>query len=169
MRSLTPVFVCAVGLTCATFACGGDAAPESTVSTPAAQPQRGGGSIDACTLVTNAEADQALGAPSKQERPAEANHPPHLMACRYTAERGQGLAVLTILVRTGYSETEAKGTFEGTRDLGKTEPVSGLGDQAFWFADQLNVLKGLRSLTLTGDVRRSSAEELARKAADRLP
>lgn len=169
MRSFNLLTLSTLALVCATFACGGESTPEPASSTPAAAADSGPAPVDACALVTQAEADKILGAPAKQDRPAEANHPPHLVACRYTAERGRGLAVLSLLVRTGYSDTEAKTTFEETRKLDTTQPVSGLADEAFWLADQLWVRKGLHSLTFSGNIERGAAEELAKQAVARLP
>jgi hypothetical protein len=148
--------------------CGNGDAGSGTASGPG-QSADSQAAIDPCALVTQAEADKALGGGAKQERPGEANIPPNLVTCRYMAPRGEGLAVMTVMVRTGYSENEARSGFQGTRELGETETVTGLGDEAFWLADQLYVLKGVRSLTLAGDVERTTAEELARTAVNRLP
>jgi hypothetical protein len=72
------------------------------------------------------------------------------------------------MVRTGFSDAEAKTGFQGTRDVGPTEAVSGLGDDAFWLGDQLYVLSGRRSLTLAGDVDKTTAQRLAQQAVDRM-
>jgi hypothetical protein len=147
--------------------CGGGESDTTTSSAPA-----GGGSsstsIDPCTLVTKAEADEALGGDAKQDRPTEANIPPRMVACRYVAPRGEGVVVLTVIVRTGESAGEAKTGFDSIRSTMPSETVSGLGDDAFWMMDQLYVLRGTRQLSITGDITKEKGMELARRALDRL-
>jgi hypothetical protein len=169
MRCVSSLVALAIVSAVAMPGCGGDRPTGSASSAPAAQSADATRAVDPCTLVTNAEATQALGAEARQDRPSEANIPPRLLTCRYTAPRGEGLAVMSVMVRTGYSDAEAKSSFQGTREVGQTEAVSGLGDDAFWLMDQLYVLKGTRSVTVAGDIERAAAEELARKALDRLP
>jgi hypothetical protein len=161
LRTLGLAIVVAAG-------CGGDRPGDSTSTTPPAGSAGSDAALDPCTLVTRAEADQALGAASTPERPGEANIPPRLLTCRYTAPRGQGLAVMTVMVRAGYSDAEAKTTFQGMREVGPTQPVAGLGDDAFWLADQLWILKGTRSISVSGDLDHATGEALARKALERL-
>lgn len=161
--------VLVIGSVLAAIGCGGSQpSGESGAAAPAGTSASADTPVDPCTLVTKAEADQALGAASTEERPADANHAPHLVACRYTAPRGNGVAVLLVMVRTGYSDGEARTGFEGTKEVGPTEAVSGLGDDAFWLFDQLHVLSGRRALTLSGSVDRSVMQALARQAVDRL-
>jgi hypothetical protein len=167
MRFVYGVAACALAMTVAA-GCGSEDAGREAASS-SGQPAGSKAAIDPCALVTQGEADTALGGSARQERPGEANIPPNLVTCRYTAPRGEGLAVMTVMVRTGYSENEAKSGFQSTRELGDSETVSGIGDEAFWLADQLYVLKGVRSLTLAGDVDRTTAEDLARSAVNRLP
>lgn len=50
------------------------------------------------------------------------------------------------------------------------EPISGVGDEAFWIGDPLNtlyVLKGNRQVTFGGDVPRDQVREVAVKAMER--
>lgn len=167
MRLSGPLRALALAAAVAAAACGGDdAAPSGSPSSSASSSSST--AVDACALVTQAEADRALGAASKQDRPSEANIPPRLSTCRYTAPRGEGLAVMTVMLRIGSSAAEAKSSFQGTRDVAPTEAVANLGDEAFWLADQLYVLKGMRSMTLAGDIQKDTAEQLARTAVERL-
>jgi hypothetical protein len=125
--------------------------------------------VDPCTLVTAEEAAQVLGAPAQADRPLEANIPPRLATCRYTAARDPAFAVMTVMVRQGYSDSEAKTGFESTREqFGQAEAVDGLADQAFQLGDQLHVLSGVTHLTIAGDIERAAARSLARRALDRL-
>lgn len=169
MRRASPLLVLATASVFGLNACSGDEPADSASSEEGKRYAVVTAVADPCALVTKAQADRALGAESTQDRPAEANIPPNLVTCRYTAPRGQGLAVMSVMVRTGYSESEARSGFQAIRDSGQTEPVSGLGDDAFWLADQLYVLKGTRSITVSGDVEKSTAQDLARNAIERLP
>ena len=150
--------------------CGDDPSDGGTEFPRAAAPvsKAGAPAFDPCVLVTRAEADQALGGDAAVERPPEGNPAPNLATCRYTAQRGPGVAVLTVMVRTGYSENEAKTQFDGTKALGQAQPVANLGDDAFWLADQLWVLHGTRALTISGSIDKATGEGLARQAVARL-
>jgi hypothetical protein len=159
-RLLVPVLVAA--------ACSpSDETQVSDTPTPAAQPA---GAIDPCTLVTGAEATAALGATAgAPERPTEANIE-NLSTCRYVAPRGQGVAVLAVMV---YGSDVSKMAFESAKAQPFTnEPVTGVGDEAFWIGDPLHtlyVLKGGRYVSFGGDVSRDQAKALATTAIQRLP
>lgn len=149
------------GLALLLHACGGG--DEASTSNTAAANE-----IDPCTLVTADEAAQALGAAAQADRPSEANIPPRLATCRYTAPRGVGVAVMTVMVRQGYSDTEARTGFEGMREIfDETENVE-LGDEAFFAAEQLHVLRGTTQLTISGDFGADVAADLAERALGRL-
>lgn len=127
--------------------------------------------IDPCTLVTSAEAGQALGVTvGAPERPSEANHPPVLVTCRYLGPRDQGVAVLTIMVRQSDSPATARAGFRSLREQYQgLETLDGIGDEAFFMGNQLNVLEGTVHLNITGDFDRATATSLAKQAAARLP
>jgi hypothetical protein len=127
------------------------------------------GSVDPCALVSAAEAAAAMGVPSVEtERPSEANLPPRLVTCRYVAPRGQGVAVLVVMVRIG-SETESRTAFDSVKaQFTDAAPADGLTGDAFVIWDQLHVLKGPFYLQLSGDVSAEARRDLARTALDRL-
>jgi hypothetical protein len=106
MQAFIAPRVLGLGIIAALAGCGGDGASDSVPSTSSAAADAGapdaGAAIDPCALVTKAEVDEALGATSTEERPSEANYPPTLVTCRYTAPRGAGVAVMTVMVRTGW-------------------------------------------------------------------
>lgn len=158
----------AMGLLCAALtvsglvaACGGNSTTDG-----AAAP-----GIDPCSLVTDAEAGKALGVTvGPPERPSEANHPPALVTCRYVGPRGQGVAVMTVIVRQSDSPGTARAGFQSLRQqVQDTQAVDGVGDEAFFLGNQLNVLKGSTHLNITGDFDQATATGLARQAASRLP
>lgn len=150
-------------------ACGGGEQPAAESSAASAAPAQAG-STDPCALVTAAEAEAALGGTvGAPERPREANIPPALTTCRYVAPRGQGVAVLVVMVRRSRSAAEAQTGFRTTREvMPGAETVTGVGDQAFWVADGLHVLKGTTYVSFTGNVDRDAARKLADAALPRL-
>ncbi len=179
-RSISPIHLrsplpaLGLGVLCLLAACGGDTERESS-GDPGFAPQTQGSSdapeIDPCTLVTGDEAGSVLGASvAEGQRPSEANIPPRLVTCRYVAQRGEGMAVLTVMVRSSTNADEATTGFGMARDQYEgAQPVDGVGDEAFWLGNQLNVLEGPEYLIIGGDVELAQAKVLARQALQRLP
>lgn len=152
-------FICALLLA----ACGSD---ESTAQRAGAESEL----LDPCALVTEADAAQALGAPiSESDRPREANSE-YLATCRYVAPRGQGMAVMTIMLHSPqYGRAGFKAASEQSFDK---KSVAGIGDESFRIDDPLNtlyVLKGEHYFTISGDVDAERARALAMKVTERLP
>jgi hypothetical protein len=152
------------------IACGGSPGDTSTAQSSAPPSAAAGTAVDPCALVTSAEAAQALGAAvGDAERPKESNIPPRLATCRYVAQRGQGVAVMTVMVRLSDSASEARSGFRSAREqFPNAEAVAGLGDEAFWIANQLNVLRGTVYVNITGDFDRATAQAVAETALKRL-
>jgi len=162
-----------LGLCCFLPACGGSGdAPADKASSAAPQPtsQVSSAGLDPCALVTSAEATQALGAAvGPAERPKEANYPPRMATCRYVAPRGQGVAVMSVLVQRSDTSDQARRGFQSAKEqFPGAEPVPGLGDDAFAVANQLNVLKGTVYLNITGDFDLATSKTLAQSAVERL-
>ncbi len=126
--------------------------------------------IDPCALVTKAEAEEALGGPvGKLERPPEANIPPRLTTCRYVAQRGRGVAVITVMVRMGYSGDESRLGFQSAKEqFAEAQAAPGIGDDAFWVGNQLNILQGNVYLIIGGDLELDKAKILGQRALARL-
>jgi hypothetical protein len=146
-------------------ACNGDSMPsaERELASPGTEV------AEPCELVNEAEAEQALGAPVKTDRPPEANLPPRLASCRYTAERGAGLAVMTVMTRQGSSVSESKIGFASAKEqLEGVQVVQDVGDDAFQIGDQLHVLTGGVYLIIGGDIDAELAKQLAQSAVERL-
>jgi hypothetical protein len=121
-------------------------------------------------LVTKAEAEEALGGPvGKLERPPEANIPPRLTTCRYVAQRGRGVAVMTVMVRMGYSGDESRLGFQSAKEqFAEAQATPGIGDDAFWVGNQLNILQGNVYLIIGGDLELDKAKILGQRALERL-
>ena len=167
---VAPVVGLALGVGLFFTACGGGE-PAATGDAPAAaQAGQQSSSVDPCALVTGAEASEALGATAGPgERPKEANHPLRMVTCRYTAPRGQGVAVMTVLVQQSDTPSQARIGFQSAKEqFPGAEAVPGLGDEAFAMANQLNVLQGTRYLNITGDFDLPTARTLAQRALQRL-
>lgn len=145
--------------------------------------------IDACALVTTAEAARALGvATAEAQRPSEANMERRsqsysggedmvirLRTCRFTGDRDPTVAVLTVMVRHSSAPIESKIGFQGMRETyaggGGVTDMPGLGEQAFWideFPGGLHVLHGGLQLTISGDIDAGDARDLAARALERL-
>jgi hypothetical protein len=144
-------------------ACSSDEGPVETTREAAE-------SVDPCSLVSEADAGQALGAPiSESDRPREANNE-YLGTCRYVAPRGQGLAVMTVMV---HSQEYGRAGFRTAREQPfDSEDVAGVGDNAFWIGDPLNtiyVLKGDIYFAIGGDVGLEQARTLAVSALAGVP
>jgi hypothetical protein len=176
MRRPRVIGVCrslVLGLGCFLSACGGAGdSPASDASSAAAQPapQVSSAGTDPCALVTSEEATQALGAAvGPAERPKEANHPPRMATCRYVAPRGNGVAVMSVLIQRSDTANQAQRGFQSAKEQfpGATA-VPGLGDDAFAVANQLNVLKGTVYLNITGDFDLATSKTLAQRALQRL-
>jgi hypothetical protein len=162
-----------LGLCCFLPACGGSGgAPADNAASGAAQPppQVSSAALDPCALVTSAEATQALGAAVEAaERPKEANHPPRMATCRYVAPRGQGVAVMSVMVQRSDTTDQARQGFQSAKEqFPSAAVVPGLGDDAFAVANQLNVLKGTVYLNITGDFDLATSRTLAQSALERL-
>ena len=154
-------------------ACGGGDSPDDAALARPEQAEQAGAvraEVDPCALVTSAEAEQVLGAPPEAERPAEANNE-YLATCRYVAPRGDGLAVLAVMV----SRQNGRYGFDNARRMEeegiRIEPVSGIGDEAFWVGDPLHTLYVLQDTTyvsIGGDVELEQARPLAVRSVERL-
>lgn len=124
---------------------------------------------DPCALVTDADAEQALGAPSESDRPREANSG-YMATCRYVAPRGDGVAVMTIMV---HGHESGRAGFRLLREQPfEIEDIAGVGDGAFWMGGQsgtLYVLHGEMFFSIGGDLALEQAKALAMKVVDRLP
>jgi hypothetical protein len=169
--------------------CVGSDDPDVSARNRSSEAQVTEADIDPCALVTTAEAAEALGvAAAEADRPSEANTETRsasysggedtvvrLRTCRYTGERGQGMAVLTVMVRQSSSPVESEIGFEGMREtyteaMGVTD-MPGLGEQAYWLDAHprgLQVLDGRLQLSISGDIDAEKARDLAARALERL-
>jgi hypothetical protein len=114
---------------------------------------------DACSLITSADAQAALGEPVSPPR----NEPrPGASACRFRSTQGSALSAKTLTVTAHYSDTDVSGNEAGMAESLKAagyknvQQVSGVGDGAVWGTNsmmghptgELTVRKG-KNLILT--------------------
>jgi hypothetical protein len=92
---------------------------------------------DACSLITSADAQAALGEPVSPPR----NEPrPEGSACRFRSAQGPALTAKTVTLTAHYSDTDVSGNESGMADSLKAagfknvHQVSGVGDAAVWGA-----------------------------------
>jgi len=114
---------------------------------------------DACSLITAADAQAALGEPVSPPR----NEPrPGASACRFRSTQGSALSAKTVTLSAHYSDTDISGNDTGMAETLKAagyknvHQVPGVGDAAVWGTNsmmgrpmgELTVRKG-KSLILT--------------------
>jgi hypothetical protein len=114
---------------------------------------------DACSLITSADAQAALGEPVSPPR----NEPrPEASACRFRSTQGSALSAKTVTLSAHYSDTDISGNEAGMADSLKAagyknvQQISGVGDAAVWGTNsmmgrpmgELTVRKG-KNLILT--------------------
>jgi len=114
---------------------------------------------DACSLITAADAQAALGEPVSPPR----NEPrPGASACRFRSTQGSALSAKTVTLSVHYSDTDVSGNDTGMAETLKAagyknvHQVSGVGDAAIWGTNsmmgrpmgELTVRKG-KNLILT--------------------
>ncbi|MGA2372391.1 MAG: hypothetical protein ACLP3R_10680 [Candidatus Korobacteraceae bacterium] len=90
---------------------------------------------DACSLITSADAQAALGEPVSPPR----NEPrPEGSACRFRSTQGSALSAKTVTLSVHYSDTDISGNEGGMADSLKAagyknvQQISGVGDAAVW-------------------------------------
>jgi hypothetical protein len=153
--------------------CGGSATGASGQSGP----------IDACQLITKADAEAALGEAVKApENPITGEGLAAVTSCKYTVASAPSVNNVSLIVRRLDSADAAKADFDQLKK--DMEPklnvtpndVPGLGDAAFWSGgavNQLAVLKGKVQLLIyvrgpQGISPEATAQALATKALGRL-
>lgn len=152
MLAITPLLaitLAACGSTPATgtYANTDPAAPTTNVATNNA--------LDACTLITQNEAADALGqAASAPKHGAVENAGDATSAlvstCNYNATDADSLASVSLLVRRAPTDENTPAAIDAVRETVKglgstTQDVPGLGNTAFWGAHQLHVFSGGRT------------------------
>jgi len=125
------------------------------------------GDIDACALLSEAEAAGFLGAPVTGTEPFKIRT---FYACEWSAEAG----VVDLVLQVGVFDFSASSAVftDAASAAGDPEPMSGVGDEAYWTAlHELYVRSGDRMFsvipTTPGD--RDQAAEVARLIVPRLP
>lgn len=137
------------------------------------------GPVEACSLVTQEEVADALGVPvgepESDEFGGEEGGAVRVTTCSFGSSSLSNLVSASILARESTPE-EVTAAFQSNRSQATSpEPVSGLGEDAFWSSQppQMHILKG--NVYLIIQTRLSDqpgafdeAKELAKKAVKRL-
>ena len=169
-RTLAPQALLVLVLAALLAACGTSAK---------AQTAKGGGSgaggsgkpIDACALVTQAEAAALLGVAVGEPQPQTV--PGLATTCSYLASGARDSRSVFVWASPQKSADGARKVFENAKrdapTLGTTaREQAGLGDGAFWIHDQLWVRKGTVVLQFTADSE-AHTQQLAGQVLKRLP
>jgi len=139
----------------------------------AAAPAFAEDAFDACTLMTQADAEKALGVTAQPEPVnPKAKRPKVVASCTYFGSSNGQVTSATAQFRFARAEAEAQRAFEEERLKFQTKPMILAGASAFWSAKQgqLHALKGRTWLTVTvGTAKVADREpERARKLAELL-
>ena len=183
LRAAVVLLIAAFGVLLAA-ACGGgedgDEAPpggEATATEEPEEPEADSGDettggVELCSLVTKEEAEAVLGEPVDEPETGAAT-------CVYIASAIDSLGSVAVGHFEYPGEELAASSFDSSKETGgEIEPVSGIGDDAYWQAgiDGLSVLVGkhylLISVTLKSQDDAAALEaskELAQQVIDRLP
>lgn len=151
----------------------GGATPSAQHTRPpieAAKPEVSAGGVDACALVTQEEAEAALGKPVGE--PQRADTPP-LYSCTYEAA---GFDNVSIIVVEYDDEQQAADAFQMAIDINDYEESSGIGERAYRsLIIDITVLTGRYELSIDvsdssdQEVQFQKARDLAEKALTRMP
>ena len=95
---------------------------------------------DACSLLTTSQVSAAMGTPAKGPIPGPKN-------CVWNTVNGKGTTYLTLRDASAYDRFKAS-----AQAVGEYTAVSGLGDDAFFVADNLYVKKGSNVLLLRAKI-----------------
>ncbi|HTX90520.1 MAG TPA: hypothetical protein VMC09_04805 [Anaerolineales bacterium] len=165
--------------------CGGVGTANPGSATVAGQPVKGV-TIDACALLTKADAEQILGKPVEDPtHPVEGSETFNVFSCEYKMQGGTALdnASLIVTVPAAGDLQTAQIAF----DTGKQQAqaaynaapvdVPGLGDTAYWVGgagNNLSILKGDINVTLSASTQKGDAPaqailDLAKTVLSRLP
>ena len=140
-----------------------------------------GSAIDACKLITQADAEAVLGGPVKaSENPVSGEGIAAVTSCKYIVAAAPSVNNVTLIVRRLDSADAAKQDFEQLKK--DMEPklnvtpsdVTGVADAAFWSGgsvNQLAVLKGKVELLFYvygASTPQDAAQGLAQKTLGRL-
>jgi hypothetical protein len=130
--------------------------------------------IDACSLLKKSEVESAIGR-SVLEPLKDAGKMGEIRFSHCTYKKNADLVGVLLTVYTYKSKDEVKKLFESSmKEAGDTEPVSGLGDGAYWWKSKTTffVVKGkyMISLFLGSDAGGlAAAKNMAEKAVKGLP
>jgi hypothetical protein len=133
--------------------------------------------IDACSLISKAEAEEAVGLTFQDPESTPYNPVSKSSECKFqTTDTSSGIASAGGLQVRAERLSNPAANFAGLRELlGEGEEVSGVGDEAFYVASQLFVLSGTHQVHVTvslfgnrGDERRDVAVKVAETILPRL-
>ncbi len=136
-------------------------AATKAATTAASQPTTAAPSstVDACTLVTKAQIESAVGATVLDPK---AEQLANLSSCSFNDPASPIFTVVSVSVFSGASTSDAKEIFDlGKRNANDPQPVTGVGEDAYWddTLSDLNTVQGKYEITV--DVPGDSADPLA--------
>ena len=134
--------------------------------------QGGGGSLDACSLLTAADVQVAAKRPV---RPPAKSAVANLMTCTFDDPKDPTTQVVNLNVLVAANAADAKKALAIAKsNAADVQPVAGLGEEAYWdkYLRTLRIVRGRYQLDLVLDSDAGgleAAKALAAKALSRLP
>lgn len=141
---------------------------------------------DACSLVTSADAQEALGEPvgPSRSQPRSMNGADGTV-CKFRSTQGGAMSAKSVSVTVEYSSSDISGNTKGMMDNLKSagysnvKEVSGIGDGAVWATNtvmgkptaELSVLKGktiMLMISISGFADEASALDRAKHLANKI-
>jgi len=141
--------------------------------TATATPQPSSGTIDACSLLTKAEVEAAIGTSVTGPEPEQSAN---LVACNFNDPNTPIFHLVSVSVLIGENANDASDVYELAKsNAADAQTVGGIGNDAFWDSvlNGLEVLKGKYDIRIDvspdGGDQLAIAKDLAAKVVARLP
>lgn len=178
---MAPVVFILCWVLLAASGCGKSSSPAATRDKGPAAEKPAQKIVNPCFLITKEEAEAALGEPVQEPEFEDAKNPLGQKLCHYNpkSESSQKFIQISVVQNEGMSkilreqEYNVAKLFQETKKNLETQPVPGIGEDAFWGTPGLHVLKGsvyfvvgVGNTDLPANL--ELAKSLAQKAASRL-
>jgi hypothetical protein len=157
-------------------AAAGDTTPaaDATAGAPATPPQASSGEIDACTLVSKAEVEAAIGTTVLDPKPQQF---PNLSSCDFNDPATPVFRLASVTVVTEPSGDGARSLFDlGKSNANDPQTIDGIGEDAYWdeTLSTLDTLKGKYEVSVSvspgeGVDKLTAAKAIAAKVVANLP
>jgi hypothetical protein len=168
------------------LALSGCGSPTAAATQPPGAQSQGIAKIDACTLLTKADAVKIMGNPvDDPTHPVQGTQTFYVDSCKYKLTGGKTLdnVTLTLEIPANGDLATAQTTFSDSKQMAQATyniaplDISGLGDTAYWVGGEGNtlmIMKGMITFTLSASTQKGTSPsqailDLAKVVLGRLP